>query len=282
MIHKLLTRLLPNDFFLRRRDYFEAWQAMRLPKRKAAAEDVRYALDWLRPVACAHPLIRIGGDRDGAYLIPDDLAGIQACFSPGTDNKTSFETELALSFAIPSLMCDGSVERQQLQLVEGMHHFQKRWLKDYDDPTTSSLDRWVGDSPYGRTGDLLLQIDIEGGEYAALMYASHSVLERFRIIAMELHGLERLDDLRFLNLQFVPLMQKLAASFDLVHLHANNCLAAVDHYGHRVPPILELTWLRKDRNREATHPPQLPHPLDVVNVNHRPLVPLQPIWGQES
>ena len=281
MIHQLLARLLPNDYFIQHRQYFEAWQTLRLPKQPAQVADIRHALDLLRPVACAHPLIRIGGDRDGAYLIPDDLEGIAACFSPGTDNKTRFESELAERYAIPSLMCDGSVERSQLQLVEGMHSFETKWLKDFDNATTTSLDRWVADSPYAAAEDLLLQIDIEGGEYPALLHASHSPLQRFRIIAMELHGLERLDDLLFLNLRFMPLLQKLTAAFDLVHLHANNCLPAVDLGGPRVPPIVEITFLRRDRNRHAQRPPQMPHPLDVVNLPHKPLVDLAPIWQRE-
>lgn len=267
---------------MRHRDYFEAWQAMRLARQPAALEDVEYALELLRPQACAHRLIRIGGERDGAYLIPADLEGIVACFSPGTDNKTSFETELAERHGIPSLMCDGSVRREQLQLLEGMHHFEQRWLKDYDDVITSSLDRWVADSAYGSGGDLLLQIDIEGGEYGALLAASHSTLRRFRIIAMELHGLDRLDDARFLNLKFMPLLQKLQASFDLVHLHANNCLPPVAYGDRRVPPILELTFLRQDRNQPPQIPPEMPHRLDIVNVPHKPLIDLAPIWAVEG
>jgi|LakMenEpi03Aug12_release.lakeMendotaPanAssembly.Ray.scaffolds.fasta_scaffold414721_2 hypothetical protein len=281
MIHKLLARLLPDDYFIRHSDYFDAWQAMRLAKHPAAAFDLRYALEFLRPVACAHPLVRIGGDLDGAYLVPDDLQGIRACFSPGTDNKTGFETELAKRFSIPSMMCDGSVQRESLQLLEGMHTFENRWLKDYDDATTYSLDQWVNSSPFAEVGDLLLQMDIEGGEYAALIFASHSTMQRFRIIVMELHGLERLDDLRFLNLKFMPLMQKLACSFDLVHLHPNNCLPAVVLGDHSVPPVVELTFLRKDHNLNGHYPPQLPHSLDIINVSDKPLISTAKIWGRE-
>lgn len=246
---------------------------------KAAPSDVLHALEWLRPVACAHPMIRIGGNSDGAYLIPKDLEGIRACFSPGTDNKTGFEAELAQHFCIPSMMCDGSVQRQELSLIENMQSFDQRWLRDYDDSKTYSLDQWIASSPYAEAGDLLLQIDIEGGEYAALLFASNSVLNRFRIIALELHGLGRLDDMRFLNLKFMPLVQKLSTNFDLVHIHANNCLPPVEQAGRPVPPIMELTYLRKDRNRNADHPPQLDHPLDVLNVSHNPRIPLEPIWG---
>jgi hypothetical protein len=63
----------------------------------------------IRPVATNIPLIRIGADEDGGYLIPDDLTGISACYSPGVDQIASFETAL-LEHGIPSHLADLSVE----------------------------------------------------------------------------------------------------------------------------------------------------------------------------
>ena len=59
-----------------------------------------------KPSPCE--LIRIGGNSDGAYLVPDDLEGVQACFSPGVCNFKKFEDELATRFGIKSYMCDFS------------------------------------------------------------------------------------------------------------------------------------------------------------------------------
>ena len=41
----------------------------------------------LRPVITQHPLIRIGSEFDGGYLVPDDLDGVSACFSPGVNDS---------------------------------------------------------------------------------------------------------------------------------------------------------------------------------------------------
>lgn len=282
MIHKLLARALPPDFFIRHRAYFEAWQTIHLTKREAAASDVSEAVKMLVPVGSAPSLIRIGGDKDGAYLIPNDLAGIAACFSPGTDTKIAFERELAQKFGIRSLMCDGSVDASRLDLIEGMNVFKKVWLRDFDDSTTYSLNGWVELSDVPQDKDLILQIDIEGGEYAALLYTSQSVLKRFRIIAMEIHLLDQLDDTRFLNLNYMPLMQKLTSIFDLVHAHPNNCHSAIEISGILVPPVMELTFLRKDRNLGTKQKSLLPHPLDIVNVPHKPIIGLGWPWIQSE
>ena len=47
--------------------------------------DFKRVLAWLSPCSNGHSLIRVGAARDGGYLVPDDLEGIVACFSPGTD-----------------------------------------------------------------------------------------------------------------------------------------------------------------------------------------------------
>jgi hypothetical protein len=52
--------------------------------------EVREFIAKLHPLTTEHPLIRMG-EGDGGYLIPDDLNGITACFSPGVDNRATFE-----------------------------------------------------------------------------------------------------------------------------------------------------------------------------------------------
>ncbi len=54
-------------------------------------------------------LIRVGGDADGGYLIPDDLAGIEACFSPGVDTVATFERDM-VARGIPCHLIDASVD----------------------------------------------------------------------------------------------------------------------------------------------------------------------------
>ena len=47
------------------------------------------------PISTNHKLIRIGREGDGGYLIPNDLEGIEVCFSPGVEGTADFERDLA-------------------------------------------------------------------------------------------------------------------------------------------------------------------------------------------
>lgn len=65
-------------------------------------------ISWLSPVEAGHPLVRVGDDRDGSYLLPDDLEGIAACLSPGADDRISFE-RFFRSRDVPYYLADASL-----------------------------------------------------------------------------------------------------------------------------------------------------------------------------
>jgi hypothetical protein len=269
---------LPPSFFLEQERaidrllIFSDWDS------PAADDDIRSAISLLVPLGCSAELIRLGGNGDGAYLLPDLLEGVEACFSPGVSTQTAFETELAERYDIPSYLCDASVQASQLKLIPELHTFTPQWLGSFTGGNTTTLDAWVAGSAHAEAASLLLQMDIEGAEYNALLACSDAVLSRFRLAVIELHYLPALASARFLQMKFLPVLRKLLLHFDVVHAHANNCCGTVDLAGRDVPQVIELTLLRKADNPEPHHW-QTPHPLDVVNVPANPPLLLGPPWS---
>lgn len=227
---------------------------------------VHEILKFLRPVGCPFPLVRIGGDRDGAYLVPDDLVGIEACFSPGVNNFKNFEDDLLARYHLASHMCDFSSDADRLRtpLVKERQTFRKAWLDVAGAADAVTLRDWV--TELAPNGDLLLQMDIEGAEYRNILHADRDTLQRFRIIVMELHALFRVNDPAVAAAVLQPFFARLAQDFACVHAHPNNCSPqeAITGTATRIPRVLEITLLRHDRFGGGTLiPPQLPHPLDI-------------------
>jgi hypothetical protein len=240
----------------------------------AGRDEMLALFQHLRPEASPKPLIRIGEDADGAYLIPDDLEGIAACFSPGVNNFKTFEDAMVDRYGMNCHMCDftSDVEKLRTPMIEGKQTFIKKWLDVAGDDSVR-LDDWIaGQEPQG---DLLLQIDIEGAEYRNLLDLPEAVLARFRIIVIELHGLQHMVRAQVLRRVLKPFFEKLSKTFAVVHAHPNNCCGSftVPQTDVEIPNVLELTYLRRDRIDEGRHPPVIPHPLDVGrNVKlHAPL-----------
>jgi hypothetical protein len=242
-------------------------------------------LEILKPKPCPHRLIRVGGDADGAYLIPSDLQGISACFSPGCANHKPFEDELTNRFDIRCHLMDFSSDAESFStpLVPGKQTFQKKWLDIDGGPNNVKLSEWI--APLEPTGDLLLQMDIEGAEYRNLANCPLSLLKRFRIIVLEMHDLQIQYNAALFVETIAPVIQLLGDHFVSVHAHANNAGGRewCPETGLDVPHVLEITFLRKDRFELAseltTHPPMIPHPLDIDrNCRNRPPLFLSETW----
>ena len=253
-----------------------------------SVEAERLLLELLAPVASGLRMLKIGGEVDGAYLVPDDLQGVSACFSPGVADYKNFEDELALNWGIKSHMVDFSAELEELKtpLLHGLQTFRKLWLGAESTLDTITLRDWIEASEKNGKEDLLLQMDIEGAEYSVLRSVDLDTLRRFRILVVEFH------DLRSQILQLGPrapiieVTKKLSDDFVVVHVHPNNAdkPRKLRRRGARIPNVLEVTMIRRDRLvaeklRDSSIPIRLPHRLDIPrNVAHLPPVFLGKPW----
>lgn len=222
----------------------------------------------LRPVTTGKPLIRLGPDSDGGYLVPDDLDGIIACFSPGVSNVSGFEKDCA-DRGIEVYMADKSIDK--LPETHARFHFLKKFIASTNDADFITLDSWVNQVLEDKTGDLLLQMDIEGYEYETIFSLSDSLMKRFRIIVVEFHWMHLLWSKPYFELSnraFIKLLQ----THSVVHIHPNNLGKTVKRNNIEIPELIEITFLRNDRvdSREFTQ--SFPHPLDINNTSFQPLV----------
>jgi len=232
---------------------------------------VRDLIASLHPVTTCFPLIRIGDDGDGGYLLPDDLDGISACFSPGVSHWAPFETDL-IGRGIPCFLADASVDEAPIKGAS----FIKKFVGVIDDDTTIRLDDWVAEFAPNE-GDLLLQMDIEGAEWPVLLNASAAVLRRFRIMVIEFHDLERLMDEHALPI-IAGVFARLLRDFHIVHNHPNNYGRTVHKGDLVIPRVMEMTFLRKDRAEASGFATTFPHPFDRTNAPHQADVALPTAW----
>lgn len=266
------------------------WQRKRRKRKQALARDAAFGqmldrdgvtpvdalaavLPGLEPMATGYDLVRVGGMRDGGYLLPDDLDGLAASFSPGVNVVVDFDLDMA-GRGVPVFMADASVDGPPVQ--NPLFDFQKLFLGPETCPGFITLDDWVaGKAP--ADGDLLLQIDIEGAEWDVLDTVSDAVLNRFRIIALEVHDFQDVYR-KGVAAQKLRVLKRLQRDFVVAHIHINNCDAPLQLGGLSVPPTFEITYLRRDRVKDLRPAAPLPHPLDTPNDWRHVDYVMPPIW----
>jgi hypothetical protein len=241
------------------------------------ANELRAALNLIQPKPSPAPLVRIGGNGDGGYLVPDDVDDIAACFSPGVAESADFELALAEK-GIRSFMADYSVEAAPV--LNDLFDFEKLYLATHNEPGKFvRLDDWITDKKQD-SGDLVLQMDIEGNEWPILADVSAETLSRFRIIVLELHGMDNILTNPLGIEVFNSVFRKLNDQFSVVHLHPNNCCGELHYQGVRIPRVLEVTLIRNDRYQKSTQvfDSTIPHALDVPNVKGKRELTLSKDW----
>jgi hypothetical protein len=242
--------------------------------RNTTEEELAKFIEKLQPVETSRPRIRVGGNGDGGYLLPDDLSGIERCFSPGVAYTSSFELELA-SRGIPCSLADYSVDYsgEESTLIK----FDKKFIGISNSKKFMTLASWVNRDTTSNTSDLLLQMDIEKYEYPVILGTSLDTLKRFRIMVIEFHSLDVL--LKIKTFEYVKtIFEKILKDFYVVHIHPNNFGTPVQLGKILVPPVMEFTFYRKDVADVIGKAKNFPHQLDRKNVEHKEDLILPSAW----
>ena len=270
-----MRNLLLKAFFLMKRALLRCGWTLEL-KRTAGENDLVRVIRKMRPVSAGRELIRIGAEHDGGYLVPNDLTGVSANFSPGTDVQVSFEEDLAKRYSIRSFLADYSVDEAPVQ--NAAFDFEKKFLGAVNNDRYMRLKDWVENKAGPRNDEeFMLQMDIEGGEFEVLLDTPPEVLRRFRIMAVEFHGMERMFEKDMLGF-FERVFDKVLADFCVVHIHPNNHCRVYKAGKVVIPSVFEVTFYRRDRAVFDSAKLSFPHRLDRKNSPSAPELVLPEIW----
>lgn len=222
-----------------------------------------------RPLDTEHELERIGGHKDGGYLVPKlELNHISACFSIGCNFVWDFEKEIGENYGIPSIIVD-DISKKPNDLGHLQEYFPG-WLGKFNNDQTISLEDLVKKSRFSESDSLLLQMDIEGAEFECLLYTPKKVLQQFRIIVIEIHNLQNILHHHLFVKYYYPFMNLILDDFEILHMHPNNACGVWQYGDIEFPEVIEVTFLRRDRVKSTEGYTSLPHKLDQLNSQVNP------------
>lgn len=244
-------------------------------EKAAPSDQIEAFLQEVKAIPVKCDLVRVGGAGDGGYLLPDDLEGLSVLVSPGVSTEVGFDLAMAAR-GLDVYMTDYSVDGPPC--AHPRFHFQKKFLDVMEDAQSTRPDTLCAQIAPGHAGDRILQMDIEGAEYRVILDTSDTVLQSFRIMLIEFHGLDRLF-CGFSSPLIQATFRKLLRTHDIVHIHPNNAARPRKRGQIVIPPVMEFTFLRRDRTiPDPDRRMQFPHPLDRDNVPDRAAVVLPECW----
>ena len=220
-------------------------------------------------------LIRIGHNKDGGYLIPDDLKNINACMSAGVGGILSFENELYKLFGIKSHTIDII---DYSKIIDNKYTtFLKKKLCSINNSNCTTLEKWMNSLSLD-TNDLILQMDIERSEYEVLIETDKKILNKFRIIIIEFHDLFFLANKLGYSI-IKSIFSKILSQFNIVHIHPNNNSHIFKYGNERIPHVLEITFLRKDRFNKIKNKEVFNSKEDYKNNPNKRSINLDNLWN---
>jgi hypothetical protein len=213
--------------------------------------------------------VRVGNEHDGGYVMVAEMLKGGVAYSCGILDDVSWDRAMA-DRGYEVFQYDHTISALPEQ------HRQFRFFKTgicglgKDDHVFRSLDTLVRQNGHENRDDLVLKIDIEGAEWDVFSTMLDETIRCFSQIVVEFHALDKAaSDPIFLARAYAAL-SKLDAHFVPVHVHANNSVNYAIVGSFAVPPVLEVTYLRRGAMETGPCTRLFPTELDRPNTPSRP------------
>jgi hypothetical protein len=187
-----------------------------------SAEAYSKALDFLRMVTPQSvvnvPKVRIGGKRDGGYVMLDPGRGGVA-YSFGVSVYAPWDIEMASKRNFTVYQYDGSVDKSPD--AHPNIYFHKFYIDSNPMPPNDrkNLNQIFDDLKHHEENDIILQIDIEGAEWDFFETITPEHISKFKQIIVEFHGCH--PDAEIFD-RYLRVISKINQTHQSIHLHCNS------------------------------------------------------------
>lgn len=239
---------------------------------------IRNFLGSIKVKDCGLSKIRVGNEHDGGYVVYRELAEKSpVLYSAGVGNDVGFELDWVNRWPKSKIkLYDPYVK--ELPTEHNRFSLYKVGLGLHYKPLADIVQ------------DATFKLDIEWDEWGAIEVMKDEDLRKFSQIVGEFHlvhaqprsdlspyfysfYLQVFDKLNEdLFYMYHMVLQRLHNWFHIFHIHANNSLPMVSVDGFTLPPLLELSFVRKDlvkKNPSASREQFPVKGLDLPNKTNR-------------
>jgi hypothetical protein len=178
-------------------------------------------------------------------------------------------------------MFDPTVRKLPSKVPNGV--FYRVGVSGTDNATAKfrPLNELVAMAGFRAESELLLKVDVEGAEWAAISSVGENGLQSYRQIVTEMHDFSRLLDASEAS-EVLGALRLLAKTHIPVHIHANNYSRLLRFDSDWFPDAIEVSYLRRDLATGARPATRVRSPLDVPSDSRVAEIDLEGILGIPS
>ena len=245
-VDRKLNDVIQNDFMNRRKSDLVTLRNIIEPVVKQVPEKAAY-FRQLRDLcrvrkAKGYELTRVGREKDGGYIMLDDIQNGTIAYSFGISNDVSWDKDIVDRGG--KVFCFDPSINELPEDYSGLF-FSKIGItgKDNVPKRLYSMKTILEKNGHEEQSDMILKMDVEGAEWDFLQETSSELLGKFLQITFELHELTDKTNAE----KIIPALEKLRLTHDPVWVHANNNGTIEEADGIRVPQFLEITYVNKEK-----------------------------------
>lgn len=175
---------------------------------------------------------RIGSHYDGGYVTVNDFSSNDYLLSFGVETNVDFEHSISNIISGMDLY-DYSIESVPSHLKN--YRFYKEKI--------GKNSHYVFDR-VPKEKDIILKIDIEGGEWPFFESLDHEDISKFRQIIMEIHWGIQNEEINSPEIR-LDILEKINKTHQIIAIHPNNWAGICYINNIAIPQVMELTFLRK-------------------------------------
>jgi FkbM family methyltransferase len=249
------TKIISRVLFLKRGASRDALGSFISPLARSVAYDAQLhellvpVMDLMTTQKIEKPLIRLGSEFDGGYLVVDQDYADSFLISAGISNNNEFEMNFAglggHGHQVDYTIVDAPKQHPNLTFKGSRIVGEASKERKYDVTLDEVYINYIQGSQYQNSRNVL-KMDIEGSEWDILN--SSTTLHKFDQILIELHYLEKLAKKEFQEL-YLSGLNKLLASYFPISIAGNNCCGFVTIGGFAIPRYIEMTLANRSAYR---------------------------------
>jgi hypothetical protein len=182
-------------------------------------------------------IYRVGSTLDGGYVM-HKIGNEKVAISIGVGRDVSWD--LAISkLGIMVHMFDHTVARPPTIFANSkFHKIGIRSSKTKKSKKLLEIEGILKKSGCEESENLILKIDIEGGEWEILEETESKFLEKFNQIIIEFHDVDLNDPIK------KNVLEKIRLTHSIIHINPNNYSKITSFEGYLFPNILEVTYVK--------------------------------------